>query len=88
MPTYEYECNSCAHRFEVFQKISEAPIKICPRCYKSVRRLISAGIGIIFKGSGFYSTDNKKSTAVNNNKKSSTKKSETQKKKESTKESA
>ena len=69
MPTYEYECNSCKHRFEAFQKISETPLKKCPQCKKSIRRLISAGIGIIFKGSGFYSTDNKKASSVSKKKK-------------------
>jgi putative FmdB family regulatory protein len=64
MPTYEYECLSCGHQFEAFQKISDAPLSKCPRCGKKVKRLISAGLGIIFKGSGFYTTDYKKSSAV------------------------
>jgi putative FmdB family regulatory protein len=58
MPTYEYECKSCGHRFEKFQSIKAAPIKTCPKCGKNTaQRLISAGAGIIFKGSGFYITD-------------------------------
>lgn len=58
MPTYEYECDACGHRFEKFQSITAAPIKKCPICGKSkVRRLISGGAGLIFKGSGFYITD-------------------------------
>jgi putative FmdB family regulatory protein len=57
MPTYEYECKSCGHGFEVFQNISDAPIKECPECGKEVRRLIFGGAGVIFKGSGFYVTD-------------------------------
>jgi len=58
MPTYEYKCNACGHRFEEFQSIKAAPIKICPVCgKKQVERLISAGGGLIFKGSGFYITD-------------------------------
>ncbi len=64
MPTYEYECRSCKHRFEEFQNINDDPIKICPKCGKPVRRLIGGGLGIIFKGSGFYTTDYKRSTAV------------------------
>jgi putative FmdB family regulatory protein len=64
MPTYEYECTSCGHQFEAFQKMSDTPLSKCPRCGKKVKRLISAGLGIIFKGSGFYTTDNKKSSAV------------------------
>ena len=64
MPTYEYECRSCKHRFEEFQSITEEPIKKCPKCGKSVRRLFGGGMGIIFKGSGFYTTDYKRSSVV------------------------
>lgn len=60
MPTYEYECTSCKHVFEKFQSITTDPIKRCPVCGKKVRRLISAGAGLIFKGSGFYITDYRK----------------------------
>ena len=57
MPTYEYRCKSCKHAFEALQSISAAPLRRCPKCGKGVERLISAGAGIIFKGSGFYQTD-------------------------------
>lgn len=57
MPTYEYECNSCGHRFERFQAITARPVCGCPRCKRTAKRLISAGVGALFKGSGFYSTD-------------------------------
>ena len=57
MPTYDYECTQCGHRFERFQSISDEPEKICPECGGVVRRLIGTGAGIIFKGSGFYTTD-------------------------------
>jgi putative FmdB family regulatory protein len=57
MPTYEYECPDCGYRFEEFQKMSDEPVKRCPKCNGKVKRLISAGSGIIFKGSGFYATD-------------------------------
>ncbi len=58
MPTYEYECRSCGYKFDVFQKITDKPIKRCPSCRKmKARRLIGRGAGIIFKGSGFYQTD-------------------------------
>jgi putative FmdB family regulatory protein len=58
MPTYEYECNACGHRFEKFQSMSSAPIRKCPNCGKTkVKRLLGTGAGIIFKGSGFYITD-------------------------------
>ncbi|MDR1072389.1 MAG: zinc ribbon domain-containing protein [Treponema sp.] len=57
MPTYEYECKSCRHSFEVFQSMKDEPLKICPECGKEIRRLITGGSGVIFKGSGFYITD-------------------------------
>ncbi|KPK73540.1 FmdB family transcriptional regulator [candidate division WOR_3 bacterium SM23_60] len=60
MPTYEYECIKCKYRFEEFQHISEAPLKRCPKCEGQLRRLITGGAGLIFKGSGFYVTDYKR----------------------------
>jgi len=58
MPTYEYICDKCKHEFERFQSIKSRPVRKCPKCGKlSVQRLIGAGAGIIFKGSGFYQTD-------------------------------
>jgi putative FmdB family regulatory protein len=60
MPTYEYECTKCGHVFEVFQSITAKPLKTgCEKCKDNVpiRRRISAGAGVIFKGSGFYETD-------------------------------
>ena len=58
MPTYEYICEACQHEFEQFQSIKADPVKICPECGKEhVRRKISAGAGILFKGGGFYETD-------------------------------
>ncbi len=58
MPTYEYQCDACGHKFEKFQSIKADPIRACPQCRKNkVRRLISTGAGLIFKGSGFYITD-------------------------------
>lgn len=63
MPTYEYECAGCGRNFELFQKITDTAIDKCPKCRSSkVRRLISAGVGIIFKGKGFYATDYRKDT--------------------------
>jgi putative FmdB family regulatory protein len=61
MPTYEYECKSCGYGFEVFQSMSDPPLKDCPECGREVRRLIFGGTGVIFKGSGFYVTDKAKS---------------------------
>ena len=57
MPTYEYECQKCGHRFEEFQSMKDAPLTKCPVCKGKVKRLIGAGAGLIFKGSGFYITD-------------------------------
>lgn len=58
MPTYEYRCNSCEHLWEEFQPISAKPTRKCPSCGKlKAERIISAGGGVIFKGSGFYQTD-------------------------------
>jgi len=57
VPTYDYECQKCEHTFEVFQPITEEPLKTCPKCRGRVKRLIGAGAGVIFKGSGFYATD-------------------------------
>ncbi len=58
MPTYDYVCDSCEYRFELFQNITESAKRKCPKCKKSrLRRLIGTGAGILFKGSGFYVTD-------------------------------
>lgn len=57
MPTYEYECRSCGHTFEISQSMRDSPLKICPECGQEIRRLINGGSGVIFKGAGFYSTD-------------------------------
>ncbi len=57
MPTYEYKCNKCNKIFEVFQSITEEPIRKCPECSSPVERLINGGSGFLFKGSGFYITD-------------------------------
>jgi len=57
MPTYEYECKKCGHAFERFQKMTEKPIRKCPKCSGPVVRLPGRGAGIIFKGAGFYATD-------------------------------
>ncbi len=60
MPTYEYECTKCAHLFELVQSMNDKPRSRCPKCRSKVKRLISGGAGIAFKGSGFYVTDSKK----------------------------
>lgn len=58
MPTYDYQCAACGHRFEEFQSMSAKALRKCPACKKAkLERLIGAGAGVIFKGSGFYQTD-------------------------------
>lgn len=93
MPTYDYKCNDCDHYFELFQPMSTEPIKVCPKCDGSVKRLIGAGSGPIFKGSGFYHTDYKSgkkndavkpsSPAISDGKESTAAPAKTEKKKES-----
>jgi putative FmdB family regulatory protein len=64
MPTYDYGCGKCGHTFEVFEGITAEGPRTCPRCgLGGARRLISTGSGFIFKGSGFYTTDYKRSSA-------------------------
>jgi putative FmdB family regulatory protein len=60
MPTYEYECQKCGHRFDEFQSMTAKPLVRCPKCRGKLKRLIGAGAGLLFKGSGFYITDYRK----------------------------
>ena len=58
MPTYDYECDACAHTFELFQSIKDPVKRKCPECGKlKLRRLFGTGAAVVFKGSGFYQTD-------------------------------
>jgi len=57
MPTYEYKCQKCKRRFEVFQKMTDTPLTECTACQGQLKRLIGAGAGLLFKGNGFYATD-------------------------------
>ncbi|MGB4505445.1 MAG: FmdB family zinc ribbon protein [Syntrophaceticus sp.] len=61
MPTYDYRCEHCG-RFQVTQRITEPPLEKCPTCGQSVERLISRNVSIVFKGPGFYCTDNRKTS--------------------------
>ena len=63
MPTYEYECSLCQFRFERKQRFDEEPVAICPECQGKTRRVIHS-VPIIFKGGGFYVTDNRKGGEV------------------------
>ena len=63
MPTYDYVCDACGHEFEHFQRMSDKRLLKCPKCGKrALRRKVGAGAGVIFKGTGFYQTDYKKSS--------------------------
>lgn len=64
MPNYDYECEKCGERFEVFQSMNDAKLTDCPKeeCVGQVKRLLGTGGGIIFKGSGFYQTDYRSSS--------------------------
>jgi putative FmdB family regulatory protein len=73
MPTYDYKCLDCTITFEEFQKMSDEPLQICPKCEGKLKRLIGAGVAPIFKGSGFYQTDYKNNSSSKKNVKSSTK---------------
>ena len=58
MPTYDYQCQTCGHKFELFQQMSDPVKKKCPECKKlQLKRLIGSGSAVMFKGSGFYETD-------------------------------
>ncbi|MCI2421310.1 FmdB family transcriptional regulator [Saccharopolyspora sp. K220] len=62
MPTYQYACTECDHRFEAVQSFSEDSLTECPKCSGRLRKLFNA-VGIVFKGSGFYRTDNRSSNS-------------------------
>jgi putative FmdB family regulatory protein len=63
MPMYDYRCKACGARFEAWQKFTDDPISVCPTCSGPAQRVIHAA-GIMFKGSGFYSTDSKSAAAI------------------------
>lgn len=63
MPMYDYRCKACGARFEAWQKFTDEPISVCPTCSGPAQRVIHAA-GIMFKGSGFYSTDSKSGAAI------------------------
>jgi putative FmdB family regulatory protein len=63
VPLYDYQCDHCGHRFEVRQGIKENPLTVCPQCEGTIRRVIHP-VGIVFKGSGFYVTDNRRRSST------------------------
>ena len=66
MPTYEYHCKSCKHRFETVQKMTDEPLTVCPECGGYIRRVLFPA-GIVFKGSGFYKTDHSNAATASEN---------------------
>lgn len=58
MPIYTYRCNNCEHQFDIRQRMSDDPLTVCPNCDGSIRRIVTS-VGVVFKGSGFYVTDNR-----------------------------
>lgn len=78
MPTYVYRCDDCGHQFELFQRMSDDPVDICPQCASKVRRVIHP-VGVVFKGSGWYINDSRAKNSANgssNDDKSESKKSD------------
>lgn len=65
MPTYEYLCQTCSHRFEQRQKMTDDPLETCPECGGHIRRVYFPA-GIVFKGSGFYKTDHRNASGAEN----------------------
>ncbi len=63
MPTYEYLCQTCSHRFETWQKMTDEPLTACPECGNHIRRVLYPA-GVVFKGSGFYKTDHAEKKAA------------------------
>jgi putative FmdB family regulatory protein len=75
MPTYEYLCQACSHRFETWQKMTDDPLTNCPECESPIRRVLYPA-GVVFKGSGFYKTDHGSTSAVASESSSDGKKAE------------
>ncbi|WP_158842491.1 FmdB family zinc ribbon protein [Saccharothrix deserti] len=75
MPTYQYACTECDHRFDAVQSFSDSALTECPECSGKLRKLYGA-VGVVFKGSGFYRTDSRSSSTKSESSSSSTKKSE------------
>ncbi|MBS1249792.1 MAG: hypothetical protein MAG431_01376 [Chloroflexi bacterium] len=78
MPTYAYRCENCGVQFDRRQKFSDEPLKVCPECETETLRKVYQPVGILFKGSGFYSTDNRSPSGGNGSRKSDTESAETE----------
>ena len=83
MPVYVYRCASCGHQFERHQFFQDEPLKICPSCRKKTLKKVITPTKVIFKGSGFYSTDNKSSSGNNSSSASKSSNDKPEKKQES-----
>jgi len=68
MPIYAYRCESCGVQFERHQSFTDAPLKRCPECNKNSLRKVIGPVGIVFKGSGFYATDNRSTSGLHSSK--------------------
>jgi len=75
MPTYDYLCQTCGHRFETWQKMTDEPLTTCPECGSHIRRVLYPA-GVVFKGSGFYKTDHGNTSTVANDTNANGKKAE------------
>ncbi|MFG1700974.1 FmdB family zinc ribbon protein [Nonomuraea sp. NPDC049309] len=82
MPTYQYACNDCGEQLEVVQKFTDDALTVCPSCQGKLRKVFSA-VGIVFKGSGFYRTDNRSSSSTSSTSSSSSSSSSSSKSGES-----
>ncbi|MCB9418791.1 MAG: FmdB family transcriptional regulator [Ardenticatenaceae bacterium] len=76
MPIYSYRCNDCGYEFDQRQRMSDDPLTICPVCEGSIRRVVTS-VGVVFKGSGFYVTDNRGTNSANSTTSSNGKSSDT-----------
>ena len=68
MPIYAYRCESCGIHFERHQSFSDSPLKRCPECNKNSLRKVIGPVGVVFKGSGFYATDNRSTSGLHSSK--------------------
>ena len=68
MPIYEYNCDQCGHQFEQWQSFQDDPVQVCPNCAQRAVRKVFSSAGIIFKGSGWYITDSRKSNSASGDK--------------------
>lgn len=68
MPTYTYKCTKCGYRFDQFQHFADDPLELCPNCQKLALRKVYTPVGIVFKGKGFYATDNRSPSGMTSQK--------------------